>query len=80
MTPHCTPIQSSFPQNASWKQVINLRNEILVQFFLALGVGKPSLSVIAHHGLSLTLYTKYLSRYVYVIGGQHRFTDHPTNT
>ena len=55
MTPQCTPIRSSFLQSASWKQVINLRNEILVQVFSALGVGKPSLSVIVCHGLSYAL-------------------------
>ena len=48
--------------------MINLRNENLVQVFSALGVGKPSISVISHRGLSYTLYTKYLSRYDYVIG------------
>jgi len=67
MTPQCTPTRSSFPQSASLKQVINLRNETLVQVLLALGVGKPSLSVIVHHRLSYILYSKYLSRYVYGI-------------
>jgi len=60
MIPQCTPIQSSFPQSGSWKQVIKLRNEILVQVFSGLGVGKPSLSVIIHHGLSYALYEVFV--------------------
>ena len=60
MTPQFTPIRSSFPQSASWKQVINLWNEILVHVLLALGVGEPSLSVTAHPGLSYLLHEVFV--------------------
>ena len=60
MTPQCTPIRSSFLQSGSWKQVINLRNEILVQVLSGLDVGMPSLSVVVRHGLSSALYEVFV--------------------